>query len=87
MKYDLHFLTPLLLASLIGVSIYYCAEVRDDDGESCRRDIECVRQVCLEDRLGHYCSRPCDDDEDCSEGWRCIRPPGPRNLGRSCVRP
>jgi hypothetical protein len=87
MREYVHFLTPLTLAALIAGGIYYWAAVRNDDGEACERDVDCVRRVCIGDRVGSYCSRECDDTSDCSEGWRCLRPAGARSRTPSCIRP
>ncbi len=87
MRYIPTWLIPLAFAALIGAGIYYYAKVRSDDGQECQRDVDCVRRVCIEDVRGTYCSRECQDDAQCLEGWRCIRPPGPRQRDPSCVRP
>jgi hypothetical protein len=87
MREYLHFLTPLALTALIAGGIYYWSALRSDDGETCERDVDCVRRVCLGDDQGRYCSRECRDDTDCSEGWRCFRPAGGRRRNQSCLRP
>ncbi len=58
-------------------------------GESCAADEECHSGVCFEDEGAAYCSRACEDDEACGEGFhcrgdRCVR--GPRaDVGDTCV--
>ncbi len=56
-------------------------------GERCEDDPECPSGICVKDAQGQYCSRPCNEDGPCPEGFECvgedeticrvIRPPAP----------
>ncbi|MEM9069932.1 MAG: S1 family peptidase [Myxococcota bacterium] len=58
-------------------------------GETCTDDAMCGSDLCFDDNGVSYCSRTCDDDTACEEGFhcridRCVR--GPRGeLGDRCV--
>ncbi len=78
---------PALLAICVVGGLYYYMRMRNDDGTPCEREIDCVRRVCIEDVEGTHCSRSCEDDSECNEGWRCIRSAGLQYRHRVCVRP
>ncbi len=77
----------LILATVGGGSYYWYFYIHKKDGVSCERDIHCPNRLCLTDHQGNYCSRLCDTEEECSEGWRCLRPPRRNTTRRGCVRP
>lgn len=55
------------------------------DGPACERDRDCRGGVCLRDAGGRYCTRACEDDGACLDGWRCLE--AVERRGRHCLRP
>jgi hypothetical protein len=77
----------LLVAALAGGAYYWYFHIHKPDGVACERDVHCPGRLCLRDFRGSYCSRPCESDEPCREGWRCLAPPNRNLTTRGCVRP
>ncbi len=56
-------------------------------GERCERHVECESTYCLDDDMGAFCSKPCD--EGCPEDWTCEETPNPHGEGSIalCAKP
>lgn len=57
-----------------------------DDGADCETSDRCRSGECLADLDDEYCSRPCEDDDDC-DGLRCAETPSTFGTGSlRCLR-
>jgi len=43
----------------------------DDLGDVCQKDRHCKANLCFDSRFRNICSVPCDDVNDCKQGFRC----------------
>lgn len=58
-------------------------------GEACADETDCGSRTCFDDNGRLYCSRACEGDPDCADGFHCregLCATGPRgDIGASCV--
>jgi len=81
----------LLLAITIFVLVYLFYvffQSRSKTGEACVKNHECKSSICYHEDARHlsYCTNKCGGDEDCPEGWKCLRPPGFPQGMYVCIR-
>ncbi|AKU98018.1 hypothetical protein AKJ09_04682 [Labilithrix luteola] len=47
------------------------AKPPSDVGGPCDTGSDCAAGICLNDEVGHYCSRPCGTGDRCPNGYHC----------------